>query len=266
MSLPFNDGGIWSGLLCGVLFGFVLESAGFGSPCKLTAQFRLSDWSVFKVMFTAIVVAALGLWGLRTAGAIEADALFVPGSLVLAAAIGGALVGAGFAVGGYCPGTSVVGLFSGRLDALAFLLGLLLGTVVFAGLYGPAVEHLLAVGEIASGDTFAEQHALPRIAAPMDACEVAAHGNIHREFVEFAAHCRRRQIRVVVFPIFAITRRLHREAQFAVFVEQRLEHRHAGASDRRMPRRIRWMRGAALRERLRQERRTKLFAHAFYRV
>jgi hypothetical protein len=156
MSLPLNDAGLWSGLLCGVLFGFVLESAGFGSPCKLTAQFRLTDWSVFKVMFTAIVVAAAGLWALRIFGFIEADALFVPGSFVIAAAIGGALVGAGFAVGGYCPGTSVVGLFSGRLDALLFLVGLLLGTVVFAGLYGPAVERLLALGEIAGGDTFGE--------------------------------------------------------------------------------------------------------------
>jgi len=111
---------------------------------------------VFKVMFTAIVVAAAGLWALRIFGFIEADALFVPGSFVIAAAIGGALVGAGFAVGGYCPGTSVVGLFSGRLDALLFLVGLLLGTVVFAGLYGPAVERLLALGEIAGGDTFGE--------------------------------------------------------------------------------------------------------------
>ncbi|HPU53999.1 MAG TPA: YeeE/YedE thiosulfate transporter family protein [Burkholderiaceae bacterium] len=153
---PLNDSGMVAGLVCGVLFGYVLENAGFGSPCKLTAQFRLTDWSVFKVMFTAIVVAAAGLWALRIFGFIEADALFVPGSFVIAAAIGGALVGAGFAVGGYCPGTSVVGLFSGRLDALLFLVGLLLGTVVFAGLYGPAVERLLALGEIAGGDTFGE--------------------------------------------------------------------------------------------------------------
>ena len=49
--MPFNDIGLASGLLCGFLFGYVLENAGFGSPCKLTAQFRMSDWSVFKVMF-----------------------------------------------------------------------------------------------------------------------------------------------------------------------------------------------------------------------
>jgi uncharacterized protein len=162
--LPFNDASVWSGLLCGVLFGFVLESAGFGSPAKLTAQFRLSDWSVFKVMFTAIVVTAVGLWGLRSVGLMPPDALFVPTSFVLAAAVGGALVGAGFAVGGYCPGTSVVGLFSGRLDALVFVVGLLLGTVVFAGFYGPAVDHLLSLGEVAAGDTFADAFGIPDLA------------------------------------------------------------------------------------------------------
>ena len=158
---PFNDSGVISGLVCGALFGFVLESAGFGSPCKLTAQFQLRDWSVFKVMFTAIVVAAFGLYGLRVAGLMQADAVFVPTALLVASAVGGAFVGAGFALGGYCPGTSVVALFSGRLDALVFLLGLLLGTVVFAGLYGPAIEALMAAGEVKAGDTFTEAYGIP---------------------------------------------------------------------------------------------------------
>ncbi len=161
---PFNDAGVISGLLCGVLFGFVLENAGFGSPCKLTAQFQLRDWSVFKVMFTAIVVTALGLFGLRTAGLMQADAVFVPTALLMASAVGGAFVGAGFAIGGYCPGTSVVGLFSGRLDALVFLVGLLLGTVVFAGLYGPAIEVLMAMGEVQAGDTFTDAYGIPEVA------------------------------------------------------------------------------------------------------
>lgn len=141
-----------SGLLCGVLFGYVLENAGFGSPCKLTAQFRLTDWSVFKVMFTAIVVAAIGLTALTAAGVVEADQLYVPPAFLGAAAIGGALVGVGFATGGYCPGTSVVGFVSGRIDALVFLLGLLLGTGVFAGAFG-AVEHWTSAGELSSADT-----------------------------------------------------------------------------------------------------------------
>jgi len=140
-------------LVCGALFGWVLESAGFGSPCKLTGQFRLSDWSVLKVMFTAIVVAATGLLILQAMGWMEADAVFVPSAMVVAAAVGGLLVGAGFAVGGYCPGTSVVGFFSGRLDAGVFLLGLLAGTFAFAGLYGPAMEALMSAVEVMAGDT-----------------------------------------------------------------------------------------------------------------
>lgn len=161
---PFNDAGMISGLVCGALFGFVLENAGFGSPSKLTAQFQLRDWSVFKVMFTAIVVTALGLYGLRAAGLMPADAVFVPTSFLMAAAVGGAFVGAGFAIGGYCPGTSVVGLFSGRLDALVFLVGLLLGTVVFAGLYGPAIEAVMAMGEVQAGDTFTDAYGIPEVA------------------------------------------------------------------------------------------------------
>lgn len=144
---------IFSGLLCGFLFGFVLENAGFGSPAKLTAQFRLSDWSVFKVMFTAIVVAATGLYVLQLAGVIETDAIFVPPALLMAAGIGGVLVGAGFAVGGYCPGTSVVGLCSGRLDAAVFLIGLVIGTVAFAGLYGATIDTIMAMFEVTQGDT-----------------------------------------------------------------------------------------------------------------
>ena len=90
---------IISGLLLGGAFGFVLERAGFGSPCKLTAQFRLTDWSVFKVMFTAIVFTAVGLMILEKMGIVASQELFVPPAFLGAAALGGALVGAGFAIG-----------------------------------------------------------------------------------------------------------------------------------------------------------------------
>lgn len=164
MTFPMNDAGMISGLVCGFLFGYVLENAGFGSPAKLTAQFSLRDWSVFKVMFTAIVVAATGLYGFELLGWVSVDALFVPTSLVMASAIGGLLVGGGFAIGGYCPGTSVVGVFSGRLDALVFIVGLVLGTFVFAGLYGPAIESVVAMWEVETGDTLMDAYGLPQIA------------------------------------------------------------------------------------------------------
>ncbi len=145
-----------SGLACGALFGYVLENAGFGSPVKLSAQFRLTDWAVFKVMFTAIVVAAIGLWLLRAVGLMAPDTIAVPQALMMASAVGGALVGAGFAVGGYCPGTSVVGMVSGRIDALVFVGGVLAGTALFAVVYGPAIRSLMAIGGIVDGDTFTE--------------------------------------------------------------------------------------------------------------
>ncbi len=160
---PLNDSGMVSGLVCGILFGYVLENAGFGSPAKLTAQFRLNDWSVFKVMFTAIVVAAFGLWALRALGLMAADTVSVPAALVMASAVGGALVGAGFAVGGYCPGTSVVGMASGRIDALVFIVGLLVGTFAFAAWYGPAIRSMMAIGEIIDGDTFTDAYGVPEL-------------------------------------------------------------------------------------------------------
>jgi len=142
---------ILSGLLLGAGFGFVLERAGFGNPNKLTGQFRLTDWSVFKVMFTAIVFAAVGLMVLEQFRLVDAGNLFVPPAFLGAAALGGALVGAGFAIGGYCPGTSVVGLMSGRIDAAIFLVGLLLGTVLFASNY-PNIDFLTTLGEYAKAD------------------------------------------------------------------------------------------------------------------
>lgn len=159
--LPLHETGMVSGLVCGFLFGYVLENAGFGSPLKLTAQFRLTDWSVFKVMFTAIVVAASGLWGLRLVGLLPPDMVFVPAALLMASAVGGALVGAGFAIGGYCPGTSMVGLGSGRLDAVAFVVGLLLGTSVFAALFGPALRAMMAIGMVIEGDTLTDAYGVP---------------------------------------------------------------------------------------------------------
>ena len=157
---PLNSGGMWSGLVCGILFGVVLENAGFGSPQKLSAQFRLTDWSVFKVMFTAIVVAAFGLWVFRVVGWLKPDVVFVPQALIMASALGGALVGAGFAIGGYCPGTSMVGLASGRTDALVFVVGLLAGTAAFSVFYGPAMRSMMAIGTVIEGDTMTDAYGI----------------------------------------------------------------------------------------------------------
>ena len=141
-------------------FGCVLERAGFGSGCKLTAQFRLTDWSVFKVMFTAIVFAAVGLYALELLGMVDAQGLYVPTPYLWAIAAGGAAIGAGFAVGGYCPGTSVVGITTGRIDAMVFFIGLLIGTFAFAAFFS-SLEPLTTAGELTRGDRLPEVLGVP---------------------------------------------------------------------------------------------------------
>jgi uncharacterized membrane protein YedE/YeeE len=132
MSLPLGYTGPLSGIVLGFVFGFVLENAGFGSGCKLTAQLRFQDWAVFKVMFTAIVVASGGLVLLQALGLLNiVNDLFVPSVLLWGSSLGGVLIGVGMAVGGYCPGTSMVALFSGKFDGLLFLLGIGAGTLLF---------------------------------------------------------------------------------------------------------------------------------------
>jgi len=160
MTVPFYDSGIAAGLLSGVLFGYALEAAGFGSPRKLTGQFSLRDFSVFKVMFTAVLVCAIGLFGLRSMGWIGANAVFIPTLFFWAVLAGGLLIGAGFAMGGYCPGTSVVGMASGRIDAVVFGIGMVVGTSAFAWVYEPLMGFYLA-GKGPDAQTLPQLFGLP---------------------------------------------------------------------------------------------------------
>ena len=115
----------------GFFFGFFLERAGFGSALKLTAQFYLKDWSVLKVMFGAIVVACLGLVFLSMTGIVDFSLLYIPDAYYGPMLLGGLMVGAGFIIGGYCPGTSVVAASTGKLDGLLFTFGILAGIFAF---------------------------------------------------------------------------------------------------------------------------------------
>jgi hypothetical protein len=119
-------------VLVGMGFGFVLERAGFGTARNLTSVFYGRDFRVVRVMFTAIVVAMLGLYFLDLAGVLPLASIGVMDTFLAAQLVGGLLVGAGFIVGGYCPGTSIVAAVSGKLDALLFMGGILLGTAVYA--------------------------------------------------------------------------------------------------------------------------------------
>jgi hypothetical protein len=118
----------------GLGFGLSLERAGLASARKLTAVFYLYDMSVLKVMFTAIVTAMTGLAVLSALGILTLADLALEPTNLAAQALGGLLVGAGFMIGGYCPGTSIAAIATGRKDAAAFALGVLLGALAYAEL------------------------------------------------------------------------------------------------------------------------------------
>lgn len=117
-------------LVIGIAFGAALEQAGLGNARKLAAQFYFEDLTVFKVMFSAIVTAMLGVFWLTHVGWMSLDAIAVPETYLRPQMAGGLVFGAGFALAGLCPGTSCVAAASGRGDGAAVAAGMLAG--VFA--------------------------------------------------------------------------------------------------------------------------------------
>lgn len=133
--------------LIGVGFGFFLERAGFGSAKKLVAQFYLRDLAVFKVMFSAIVTAMLGVTYLAWAGYLDLSLVYLVPTFWIAQLIGGLLLGVGFVVGGYCPGTSIASAATGRIDGMVFVLGFAAGTLGFA-IASPLLQGVLGAGAL----------------------------------------------------------------------------------------------------------------------
>lgn len=115
----------------GIGFGFFLERSGFGSARKLTAQFYLDDLAVFKVMFTAIVTAMLGVFYLSWLGLMDLSLVDLVPTNLWPQIVGGLVLGFGFVIGGYCPGTSLVAAVTGRIDGMVFVLGAMAGMFAF---------------------------------------------------------------------------------------------------------------------------------------
>ena len=118
----------------GVAYGFALERAGLGSARKLPGQFFLRDFTVLKVMFSAILTAMLGTFWLGRLGLIDVAFLYIPDTHLLPQLAGGAIFGLGFALAGLCPGTSCVSAATGRGDGAAVVAGLFAG-VTATGLF-----------------------------------------------------------------------------------------------------------------------------------
>jgi rhodanese-related sulfurtransferase/uncharacterized membrane protein YedE/YeeE len=142
--LPAGAFGLGTGLALAVLigfgFGFVLERGGFGSSRRLAAQFYLYDMTVFKVMFTAILTAMVGLFALARVGWVDLDLVYVNPTHLWPQLVGGFLLGVGFLVSGYCPGTAIVAGASGKIDGMLAMLGVGGGIVLFGAAYQPWLE------------------------------------------------------------------------------------------------------------------------------
>jgi uncharacterized membrane protein YedE/YeeE len=123
--------------LIGIAFGWTLERAGLGSAPKLAGQFYLSDLTVFKVMFSAIVTAMLGAFWLSRLGVLDLSQVYIPETFLLPQLAGGLLFGVGFVVAGLCPGTSCVAAATGRGDGAMVMMGMFAGVLVTGLAFAP---------------------------------------------------------------------------------------------------------------------------------
>ena len=122
-------------LFIGIAFGYVLESAGFSSSRRLAGVFYGYDFTVLRVFFTAGITAMVGVFIMNYLGWIDMSLVFVNPTFLWPAIVGGVVMGFGFILGGYCPGTSVTALAIGKVDAMVFLLGIFLGILVYGELF-----------------------------------------------------------------------------------------------------------------------------------
>ena len=127
------------GLLTGIAFGFLLQKGRVAKFHVILGQFLLKDWTVLKVMATAVAVGAIGVYALVEMGQAT---LHVKPALFGGVVLGGVLFGVGMTVFGYCPGTSVAACGEGRRDAMVGVLGMLAGAGAYVALF-PALQPIV---------------------------------------------------------------------------------------------------------------------------
>lgn len=129
----------------GIAFGFVLEQAGFSNARRLTGLFYGRDFTVLRVFFSAALTAAFGVVIMGTMGMLDVKAIFVNPFFIGPAIVGGVIMGIGFILGGYCPGTSITGVAIGKIDAMFFVGGGLIGVLLYGEIY-PAIASFVSSG------------------------------------------------------------------------------------------------------------------------
>jgi len=139
---------LFLGLLTGILFGFLLQKGRVAKFSVIIGQLLLKDWTVVKIMLTAVAVGSIGVYALVSLGTAS---LHVKPAVFGGVLFGGLLFGAGMAIFGYCPGTSVAACGEGRKDAMVGVAGMLTGALAYVWLYSvhqPALKSFPDWGKI----------------------------------------------------------------------------------------------------------------------
>ncbi len=140
-------------LIIGILFGAILEQAGFSTSKKLVGLFYGYDFTVLRVFFTAGTVAMIGVLALTHFGYLDMNLVYINPTFLWSAIVGGLIMGLGFVVGGFCPGTSVCAAAIGKIDAMIFIAGSVLGVLIFAEGY-PLFEDLYKTSNFGNPQIF----------------------------------------------------------------------------------------------------------------
>jgi uncharacterized membrane protein YedE/YeeE len=158
-----TPGLIVGGLLAGVVFGFLLQKGQVAKYRVILGQFLFTDYTVLKIMLTAIVVGAIGVWGMLQLGMIQH--LHVKPAVLAANAVGGLIFGAGMSLLGYCPGTGVAAMGEGSRHARWGFAGMILGAAAFAAVYPALEKGFMKLGEVAitTGDKVNNKVTLPDV-------------------------------------------------------------------------------------------------------
>jgi uncharacterized membrane protein YedE/YeeE len=132
------------GLFTGIVFGFLLQKGEVLRFEKQVGFMLLKDMTIIKFMFSAVLVGMVGIYGCHSLGLIS---LSIKGTNIGAIAIGGTLFGIGWAIAGFCPGTSVGALAEGRIHAIWAILGMLFGAAAYAEAYPFLSNSVLKFGD-----------------------------------------------------------------------------------------------------------------------
>lgn len=132
-------------LLIGLAFGYILEASGFSSSRKLIGVFYGYDFVVLRVFFTAVAVSMICLLYLDYLGFLNFSQLYVLPTYLPSQIVGAIIMGIGFLMGGFCPGTSLTALAIGKIDGIVFTLGIWLGILIFSEMF-PLIENFYNSG------------------------------------------------------------------------------------------------------------------------